>query len=214
VVLPYIMSSTLRRLSVTSVTSSVVSTSSTSSDSTSSRPGSDGSILEPLLERRLSTASKAEELPVKEDADNRINKFKRKDWSISKSQVIVEKEPEAELTSKTRPKSLQLGDSRLTLLQASSLQQSTPLSPPPITPKTPRTHSFPSLQTDGLATANFQSTPPPPPPKSKPYENSNSRNSLEVGKLELTLFWKRALEQATPVELSQLLLGWCYLKLV
>ncbi|XP_030407878.1 dedicator of cytokinesis protein 5 isoform X2 [Gopherus evgoodei] len=187
VVLPYIMSSTLRRLSVTSVTSSVVSTSSTSSDSTSSRPGSDGSILEPLLERRLSTASKAEEVPVKEDADNRINKFKRKDWSISKSQVIVEKEPEAELTSKTttsekaqRPKSLQLGDSRLTLLQASSLQQSIPLSPPPITPKTPRTHSFPSLQTDGLATANFQSTPPPPPPKSKPYENSNSRNSLEV----------------------------------
>nr|XP_032651218.1 dedicator of cytokinesis protein 5 isoform X4 [Chelonoidis abingdonii] len=187
VVLPYIMSSTLRRLSVTSVTSSVVSTSSTSSDSTSSRPGSDGSILEPLLERRLSTASKAEELPVKEDADNRINKFKRKDWSISKSQVIVEKEPEAELTSKTstsekaqRPKSLQLGDSRLTLLQASSLQQSTPLSPPPITPKTPRTQSFPSLQTDGLATANFQSTPPPPPPKSKPYENSNSWNSLEV----------------------------------
>uniref|UniRef100_A0A669QCR4 Dedicator of cytokinesis 5 n=1 Tax=Phasianus colchicus TaxID=9054 RepID=A0A669QCR4_PHACC len=42
VVLPYIMSSTLRRLSVTSVASSVVSTSSTSSDSTSSRPGSDG----------------------------------------------------------------------------------------------------------------------------------------------------------------------------
>ncbi|XP_043358891.1 dedicator of cytokinesis protein 5 isoform X2 [Dermochelys coriacea] len=183
VVLPYIMSSTLRRLSVTSV----VSTSSTSSDSTSSRPGSDGSILEPLLERRLSTASKAEELPVKEDADNRINKFRRKDRSISKSQVIVEKEPEAELTSKTstsekaqRPKSLQLGDGRLTLHQASSLQQSTPLSPPPITPKTPRIHSFPSLQADGLATANFQSTPPPPPPKSKPYENSNSRNSLEV----------------------------------
>lgn len=42
VVLPYIMSSTLRRLSVTSVASSVVSTSSTSSDSASSRPGSDG----------------------------------------------------------------------------------------------------------------------------------------------------------------------------
>uniref|UniRef100_A0A8C8SEJ3 Dedicator of cytokinesis 5 n=1 Tax=Pelusios castaneus TaxID=367368 RepID=A0A8C8SEJ3_9SAUR len=169
VVLPYIMSSTLRRLSVTSV----VSTSSTSSDSASSRPGSDGSILEPFLERRTSTASKPEELPIKEDTDNRINKFKRKDWSISKSQ---------------RPKSLQLGDSRLTLLQGSSLQQSTPLSPPVITPKTPRTHSFPSLQADGLATANLQSTPPPPPPKSKPYENSNSRNSVEVRKLELTLF--------------------------
>uniref|UniRef100_A0A8C2TVU7 Dedicator of cytokinesis 5 n=1 Tax=Coturnix japonica TaxID=93934 RepID=A0A8C2TVU7_COTJA len=94
VVLPYIMSSTLRRLSVTSVASSVVSTSSTSSDSTSSR-----SILEPLLERRISTASRAEELPMKEDGDNRICKLKRKEWSISKSQVIVEKEPEMELTS-------------------------------------------------------------------------------------------------------------------
>ncbi|NXK54071.1 DOCK5 protein, partial [Chauna torquata] len=187
VVLPYIMSSTLRRLSITSVASSVVSTSSTSSDSTSSRPGSDGSILEPLLERRISTASRAEELPIKEDGDNRICKLKRKDWSISKSQVIVEKEPEMELTSKMsmsgkaqRPKSLQLGDNRLTLLQGSSLEQSTPLSPPPITPKTPRTHSFPSLQADGLSTASLQSTPPPPPPKSKPYENSNPRNSVEV----------------------------------
>ncbi|XP_058406487.1 dedicator of cytokinesis protein 5 isoform X5 [Diceros bicornis minor] len=42
VVLPYIMSSTLRRLSVTSVTSSVISTSSNSSDNAPSRPGSDG----------------------------------------------------------------------------------------------------------------------------------------------------------------------------
>uniref|UniRef100_A0A2K5ZE70 Dedicator of cytokinesis 5 n=1 Tax=Mandrillus leucophaeus TaxID=9568 RepID=A0A2K5ZE70_MANLE len=53
IVLPYIMSSTLRRLSITSVTSSVVSTSSNSSDNAPSRPGSDGSILEPLLERRV-----------------------------------------------------------------------------------------------------------------------------------------------------------------
>lgn len=58
------------------------------------------SVLEPLLERRISTASRAEELPTKDDGDNRINKLKRKDWSISKSQVIVEKEPETELTSK------------------------------------------------------------------------------------------------------------------
>uniref|UniRef100_A0A8C5INX7 Uncharacterized protein n=1 Tax=Junco hyemalis TaxID=40217 RepID=A0A8C5INX7_JUNHY len=99
-VLPYIMSSTLRRLSVTSVASSVASTSSTSSDSAPSRPGSNGSTLEPLLERRISTSSRAEELPVKEDGDNRISKLKRKEWSISKSQVIVEKEPETEVTSK------------------------------------------------------------------------------------------------------------------
>uniref|UniRef100_A0A8C3QWQ7 Dedicator of cytokinesis 5 n=1 Tax=Cyanoderma ruficeps TaxID=181631 RepID=A0A8C3QWQ7_9PASS len=179
VVLPYIMSSTLRRLSVTSVASSVASTSSTSSDGASSRPGSDGSALEPLLERRISTSSRAEELPVKDDADNRISKLKRKEWSISKSQVIVEKEPEAELTGPAgkapRPKSLQLGDSRLSLLQGPSLQHCA-CSPPPITPKTPRTHSFPSLQADGLT------TPPPPPPKSKPYEGSTPRNSVEVRK--------------------------------
>ncbi|OWK50286.1 Dedicator of cytokinesis protein 5 [Lonchura striata] len=168
VVLPYIMSSTLRRLSVTSVASSVASTSSTSS------------TLEPLLERRISTSSRAEELPVKDDGDNRISKLKRKEWSISKSQVIVEKEPETELTSKMgtagkaqRPKSLQLGENRLTLLQGSSLQQCT-RSPPPITPKTPRTQSSPSLQADGLP------TPPPPPPKNKPYESSTPRNSVEV----------------------------------
>lgn len=58
------------------------------------------SVLEPLLERRISTASRAEELPVKDDGDNRISKLKRMDWSISKSQVIVEKEPETELSSK------------------------------------------------------------------------------------------------------------------
>ncbi|KAH0623152.1 hypothetical protein JD844_031162 [Phrynosoma platyrhinos] len=186
-VLPYIMSSTLRRLSVTSVSSSVGSTSSTSSDSTSSRPGSDGSILEPLVERRSSASSRMDDPLTKEDGENRINKFRRKDWSLSKSQVIAEKEPEMELTSKTntsgkalRPKSLQLGESKLSLLQGSLLQQTMPLSPPPITPKTPRTQSFPSLQTDGLGIINLQSTPPPPPPKSKPYENSNSRNSTEI----------------------------------
>ncbi|KAI1230092.1 Dedicator of cytokinesis protein 5, partial [Lamprotornis superbus] len=136
------------------------------------------STLEPLLEKRISTSSRNEELPVKDDGDNRISKLKRKEWSISKSQVIVEKEPETELTSKMgtagkaqRPKSLQLGDNRLTL-HSSSLQQPT-CSPPPITPKTPRTQSVPSLQADGLA------TPPPPPPKSKPYESSTPRNSVE-----------------------------------
>ncbi|KAF2980948.1 hypothetical protein EK904_010952, partial [Melospiza melodia maxima] len=63
-------------------------------------PASSISTLEPLLERRISTSSRAEELPVKEDGDNRISKLKRKEWSISKSQVIVEKEPETEVTSK------------------------------------------------------------------------------------------------------------------
>lgn len=52
------------------------------------------------MERRISTASRAEDLPIKEDGDNRICKLKRKEWSISKSQVIVEKEPEMELTLK------------------------------------------------------------------------------------------------------------------
>ncbi|XP_010376456.2 dedicator of cytokinesis protein 5 isoform X1 [Rhinopithecus roxellana] len=181
VVLPYIMSSTLRRLSITSVTSSVVSTSSNSSDNAPSRPGSDGSILEPLLERRASSGARVEDLALREEnSENRISKFKRKDWSLSKSQVIAEKAPEPDLMSPTRkaqrPKSLQLMDNRLSPFHGSSPPQSTPLSPPPLTPKATRTLSSPSLQTDGIAATPV---PPPPPPKSKPYEGSQ-RNSTEL----------------------------------
>ncbi|XP_059782843.1 dedicator of cytokinesis protein 5 isoform X3 [Balaenoptera ricei] len=179
-VLPYIMSSTLRRLSITSVTSSVISSSSNSSDNAPSRPGSDGSILEPLLERRASSGARVEDLSLKEDSENRMSKFKRKDWSLSKSQVIAEKASEPDVMSPTRkaqrPKSLQLSDSRLTPFHGSSPPQSTPLSPPPLTPKATRTLSSPSLETDGLMMA---AVPPPPPPKSKPYESSR-RNSTEI----------------------------------
>ncbi|XP_007960148.2 dedicator of cytokinesis protein 5 isoform X2 [Chlorocebus sabaeus] len=144
IVLPYIMSSTLRRLSITSVTSSVVSTSSNSSDNAPSRPGSDGSILEPLLERRASSGARVEDLSLREEnSENRISKFKRKDWSLSKSQVIAEKAPEPDLMSPTRkaqrPKSLQLMDNRLSPFHGSSPPPSTPLSPPPLTPKATRT---------------------------------------------------------------------------
>ncbi|XP_023406771.1 dedicator of cytokinesis protein 5 isoform X9 [Loxodonta africana] len=180
VVLPYIMSSTLRRLSITSVTSSVVSNSSNSSDNAPSRPGSEASILEPLFERRASSGARVEDIPLREDSENRISKFKRKDWNLSKSQVIAEKAPEHDLMSPSRkaqrPKSLQLVDSRLTPFHGSSPPQSTFLSPPPLTPKATRTLSSPSLQTDGLMTSTL---PPPPPPKSKPYESSQ-RNSEEI----------------------------------
>ncbi|XP_012518376.1 PREDICTED: dedicator of cytokinesis protein 5 [Propithecus coquereli] len=138
------------------------------------------SILEPLLERRASSGARVEDLPLREDGENRISKFKRKDWNLSKSQVIAEKDPEPDLMSTARkaqrPKSLQLVDNRLTPFHSSSPPQSTPpLSPPPLTPKATRTLSSPSLQIDGLVTA---AVPPPPPPKSKPYESSQ-RNSTE-----------------------------------
>ncbi|POI34843.1 hypothetical protein CIB84_001403, partial [Bambusicola thoracicus] len=167
VVLPYIMSSTLRRLSVTSVASSVVSTSSTSSDSTSSRPGSDGSILEPLLERRISTASRAEELPVKEDGDNRICKLKRKEWSISKSQVIVEKEPEMELTSK-------MSDG----LPAASLQ-STPPPPPPKSKPYENSNPRNSAEVAPPLPSRRESKPPPPPPKTRKSSVLSSEQGLQ-----------------------------------
>ncbi|KAM6220202.1 dedicator of cytokinesis protein 5 [Rhynchocyon petersi] len=175
IVLPYIMSSTLRRLSITSVTSSLTSTSSNSSDNAPSRPGSDGSVLEPLFERRASSGARVEDVSLREDNENRTSKFKRKDWNLSKSQVIAEKAPEEELMSPSRkaqrPKSLQLMDSRLTPFPSSSPPQATPLSPPPLTPKATRTLSSPSLQIDGLMTTTL---PPPPPPK------SSQRNSAEI----------------------------------
>ena len=60
----------------------------------------DRSILEPLLERRASSGARVEDLSLREDSENRIGKFKRKDWSLSKSQVIAEKAPEPDLLLK------------------------------------------------------------------------------------------------------------------
>lgn len=60
----------------------------------------DRSILEPLLERRASSGARVEELPLREDNENRISKFKRKEWSLSKSQVIAEKAPEPDVMVK------------------------------------------------------------------------------------------------------------------
>jgi hypothetical protein len=60
----------------------------------------DRSILEPLFERRASSGARVEDLPPKEDSENRISKFKRKDWNLSKSQVIAEKAPEPDVMVK------------------------------------------------------------------------------------------------------------------
>lgn len=77
---------------------------------------------------------------------------------------------------------------------------------------------FPSLQSDGLPAASLQSTPPPPPPKSKPYENSNPRNSVEVRKWELTFLWKAAFEKDTSgifqAASRMVLLGTCLIVLL
>lgn len=67
------------------------------------------SVLEPLLERRASSGARVEDLPLKEDSENRISKFKRKDWSLSKSQVIAEKASEPDLMVKKKNKTQQQG---------------------------------------------------------------------------------------------------------
>lgn len=53
-------------------------------------------------------SSRLEDLPAKDDSENRTNKFRRKDWSLSRSQVIAGKEPEADLTPKLVINELQL----------------------------------------------------------------------------------------------------------
>ncbi|KAK1154391.1 dedicator of cytokinesis protein 5-like [Acipenser oxyrinchus oxyrinchus] len=184
IVMPYILSSTLRRLSTISVASSGVSSCSTSSES-SSRPCSNDSLLAPVSERRGSVLSRAEE-PF---CDNRISRFNRKEWNISKSQVLTEREPDGTTPPERpqRPKSLQFGDRRMTLSlfqgPSSQLNLSTPLSPPPGTPCTPRSTSFSSLQSEGDVNSDLQDTPPPMPPKHKPLENGSqrNRNSTEIG---------------------------------
>ncbi|KAM9312793.1 dedicator of cytokinesis protein 5 [Gastrophryne carolinensis] len=173
VVVPYITSATLRRLSTVS---------SSSSGSSSSRPGSEGSIPEPVPPRRGSLISRVDEHNDRDDGDIRLMKLKH---NISQSQTITERFGEKEVPTQSlpiksqRPKSLQLSDGRLSLHTGSSNQGLTPLSPSPITPKTPRTHSFPSLSTHGDMAAQILGSPPPPPPKSRSIEGSQ-RLSTEI----------------------------------
>ncbi|XP_032869765.1 dedicator of cytokinesis protein 5-like [Amblyraja radiata] len=185
VILPYIMSSTLRRLS----TVSLMSTSSTSSDSNPSRPHSNGSVLDPLVERRPLALCRPEEQLDREELDRRGSTAKLKDKNLSKSQVIFESEARSELSlSKVdftemepplrlqRPKSLQFVDKRLPSLQISS-----PLPQCP-TPPSSRSPSQLLLQTDSMMSTSpgDTSTPPPTPPKSKPCENGSQRHSLQL----------------------------------
>uniref|UniRef100_A0A8C7S5E5 Dedicator of cytokinesis 5 n=1 Tax=Oncorhynchus mykiss TaxID=8022 RepID=A0A8C7S5E5_ONCMY len=165
VVMPYILSSTLRRMSTVSTTSSGLSSGSTSSNGPS-RPSSQDSLLsrDTANDRRASMLSRSED-------DNRIGRKNRKEWSVSKSQVLVERQPDIDETlpeKPQRPKSLQFGDRRLTLSLfqgvSSHLSLDNPLSPLPASPQTPHSSSM--------------YKPPPPPPKTRKsmfpgsYENN------------------------------------------
>ncbi|XP_030225554.1 dedicator of cytokinesis protein 5 [Gadus morhua] len=171
VVMPYIMSSQLRRMSTISIASNASSNGSvtpprlSSQDSLSSRPA----------DRRSSV------LPHSAVEDNRIGRRNRKEWSVSKSQVLLERPADADEAPperQQRPKSLQLGDRRLTLSlfqgPASQLIPSSPLGAGPASPGTPRSSSYSSLLTDGVdgvgAPPDPSGAPPPMPPKKHPHE--------------------------------------------
>ncbi|XP_031685990.1 dedicator of cytokinesis protein 5 isoform X1 [Oncorhynchus kisutch] len=182
VVMPYILSSTLRRMSTVSTTSSGLSSGSTSSNGPS-RPSSQDSLLsrDTANDRRASMLSRSED-------DNRISRKNRKEWSVSKSQVLVERQPDIDeqtLPEKPqRPKSLQFGDRRLTLSLfqgvSSHLSLDNPLSPLPASPQTPHSSTYSSLPGDNDATTDTPGTPPPMPPKKHPHEMFDiSQNSLE-----------------------------------
>ncbi|XP_071338354.1 dedicator of cytokinesis protein 5 isoform X2 [Trachinotus anak] len=178
VVMPYIMSSTLRRMSTVSTLSNA------SSGLSSSSASSDGpSCISSQDDRRASVLSRSEE-------DNRIARKNRKEWSVSKSQVLLERQSDIDETppeKQQRPQSLHIGDRRLTLslFQGVSSQhsQSNPLSPLPAsphTPHTPRSSSYSSLLSDNDAnTIDTPGTPPPMPPKKHPHEIDNPRISSE-----------------------------------
>ncbi|XP_031426793.1 dedicator of cytokinesis protein 5 [Clupea harengus] len=176
VVMPYIMSSTLRRMSTISTLSSAsssLSSGSASSEGRPSRPPSQDSLLS--SDRRASTVSRGEE-------DTRISRRNRKEWSVSKSQVLLER-PDADQTppeKQQRPKSLQLGDRRLTLslFQGDSSHLS-PLSPLPPSPYTPRSSSFTCLPDGGDFSTDTPGTPPPMPPKKHPHDTDFTHNTAE-----------------------------------
>ncbi|XP_063345495.1 dedicator of cytokinesis protein 5 isoform X2 [Pelmatolapia mariae] len=185
VVMPYILPSTLRRMSTISTisnASSGLSSGSASSDGPSCLSSQD-SLLSRPSDRRASVLSRSDE-------DNRIARKNRKEWSVSKSQNLLERQSDGDETppeKQQRPKSLQLGDRRLTLSLfqgvSSQLSLSNPLSPLPAsphTPQTPRSSSYSSLLTDNdVSTIDTPGTPPPMPPKKHPHEIDNSGFSTE-----------------------------------
>ncbi|XP_043103667.1 dedicator of cytokinesis protein 5 [Puntigrus tetrazona] len=178
VVMPYIMSSTLRRMSTISNASSGHSSGSGSSDGNSSRPASQDSLLSRVSDSRVSVLSRSEE-------DNRISKKNRKEWSMSKSQVLLERPTDSDEIppeKQPRPKSLTIGDRRLTLSlfhgDSSNLSLHNPLSPLPASPHTPRSSSFTCLQSESNFSApDITCTPPPMPPKKHPHESESIYNS-------------------------------------
>lgn len=112
VVMPYILSSTLRRMSTVSTLSNASSGLSSGSASSDGPPSQESVPLHPLLsfqtlrslfvsfsltssvsrvpsDRRTSVLSRSEE-------DNRIARKNRKEWSVSKSQVLLERQPDAD----------------------------------------------------------------------------------------------------------------------
>ncbi|XP_063050218.1 dedicator of cytokinesis protein 5, partial [Engraulis encrasicolus] len=177
VVMPYIMSSTLRRMSVISTASSSPSTTGSSSSglhtqseglSRRSSQSDETPPSRPPSQDRMSVMS----LSRGGDEDSRISRRNRKEWSMSKSQVLLERVSDAEqagVERQPRPKSLQLGDRRLTL----SINPGDPalLSPLPTTPHTPRSSSYTFLPEDG---ADTPGTPPPMPPKKHPHDEFSS----------------------------------------
>ncbi|XP_035235394.1 dedicator of cytokinesis protein 5 isoform X2 [Anguilla anguilla] len=181
VVMPYILSSTLRRMSTVSLlstASSSLSSGSGSSEGAPSRPCSQDSLLSRVSDRRASVLSRSEE-------DNRIGRKNRKEWSVSKSQVLVERPLDTDETppeKQQRPKSLQFGDRRLTLSlfqgASSQLSLSNPLSPLPASPNTPRSSSYTSLPSDNDVTTDPPGPPPPMPPKKHPHDGDSPRNSV------------------------------------
>uniref|UniRef100_A0A3B4BMB5 Uncharacterized protein n=1 Tax=Periophthalmus magnuspinnatus TaxID=409849 RepID=A0A3B4BMB5_9GOBI len=148
VVMPYIHSSILRRMSVVSTLSTASSGLSSSSSDGPSCVSSQDSLLSRPTDNRASVLVE----------DNRISRKNRKEWSVSKSQVLLEKMDSTENPPERqpRPKSLQLGDRRLTLSlfqgSSSQLSLSSPLSPITFSPPLP---------------TKIESKPPPPPPKTR-----------------------------------------------
>lgn len=177
-VMPYIMSSTLRRMSTISNASSGHSSGSGSSDGNSSRPASQDSLLSRVSDCRVSVLSRSEE-------DNRISKKNRKEWSMSKSQVLMERPTntdEIPPEKQPRPKSLTIGDRRLTLSlyhgESSGLSLHNPLSPLPASPHTPRSSSYTCLPSErDFSTPDITSAPPPMPPKKHLPDSDGIYNS-------------------------------------
>ncbi|KTG04118.1 hypothetical protein cypCar_00044579 [Cyprinus carpio] len=192
--MPYIMSSTLRRMSTISNASSGHSTGSGSSDGNSSRPASQDSAASPRVSDQAGVRFVSLRRKIIDKIELAINRRKehfKVDYISYLENVIhfmccllvadsPEKQPKGlnESAAIGRPADPRCPGCLSWMKSTTSLSFNNPLSPPAASRTQPRAASYTCLPSESVfSTPDTTNTPPPMPPKKHPHESESIYNS-------------------------------------